>query len=118
MEQMTSDPFSVDVESLEAVRVGPGCYRRSLPSVGNVSVWIVEMEPGSEWPYVDQHDELGEHYYVISGEVLERSKRVRAGEYAVFAPNSNHRPRTETGVRMIGFNLTASPATNEPVTSD
>jgi mannose-6-phosphate isomerase-like protein (cupin superfamily) len=105
VEQLT-DPFSLNIESPEAVLVGPGCYRRSLPSAGNVSVWIVEMEPGSEWPYVDRHDELGEHYYVISGEVIERTKRVGAGEYAVFEPNSSHRPRTETGVRMIGFNLT------------
>jgi hypothetical protein len=100
------DPLSVDIDALEAVRIGAGCYRRSLPSVGNVTAWVVDMEPGSEWPYVDQHDAMGEQFYVASGEVIENTQRIGAGRYVVFGPNSSHRPRTEIGVRLIGFNLT------------
>ena len=58
------------IDEIPAVRIGAGCTRRDLSSDGSVRVWVVEMEPGSIWPYVDDHD-TGEHYYVIEGEVIE-----------------------------------------------
>ncbi len=96
---------AVCIDDVHAIRVGPGCVRRDLPSNPGVRVWIVEMEPGSKWPQVDQHDESGEEYYVISGEVIEGDRRYPAGTYVTFAPGSRHRPRTETGVRLFGINL-------------
>jgi anti-sigma factor ChrR (cupin superfamily) len=94
------------IDEASAVRVGPGCTRRDLPSNPGVRVWIVEMEPGSEWPQVDRHDN-GEEYYVISGEVIEGERHYPTGTYVTFAPGSQHRPRTETGVRLFGINLAA-----------
>ena len=66
------------------------------------------MVPGSEWPYVDEHGETGEQSIVISGEVIEGNKRYQARTYLFFAPGSSHRPRTETGARLFGFNLVAA----------
>lgn len=102
------------VEALHAgeatrIEIGAGCYRRDLPSVPGVRAWIVEMAPGSEWPHVDQHPE-GEDVYVIEGEMIEGERRFPAGSYLHFAAGSSHRPRTETGVRLIGWNPRQGPA--------
>lgn len=92
------------VDDFAAVRVGDGCWRRDLSDSDGVRVWIVDMEPGSTWPYVDDHD-TGEHYYVVHGEVIEGEQRYAAGTYVRFAPSSSHRPKTDGGVRLFGFNL-------------
>lgn len=91
------------VGEVSAIEVGPGCLRRDLPGLPGIRVWVVDMAPGSEWPHVDHH-QAGEGFYVISGEVIEGSARYRAGTYVSFVPDSEHRPRTESGVRLIGFN--------------
>lgn len=90
-------------ERVAQIDVGAGCVRRDLPSVAGVRAWIVEMAPGSQWPHVDEHP-LGEDVYVIEGEMIEGDLRFSAGSYLHFAPGSSHRPRTETGVRLIGWN--------------
>lgn len=95
----------VSFESCEAIVIGPGCIRRDLPSRPGVRTWIVEMAPGSEWPHVDQHREGGEDVFVLDGEVIEGNERFGVGTYLHFHPGSRHQPRTETGVRLIGFNL-------------
>lgn len=92
------------IEDAPAIAIGPGCLRRDLPSVAGVRTWIVDMAPGAQWPQVDHH-ETGEAYYVIRGEVIEGQARHGAGSYVVFAPDTRHRPRTETGVRLIGLNV-------------
>lgn len=95
----------VDVDAVAPVEVGPGCLRRDLPATGAVRVWVVDMAPGSVWPSVDQHDETGESVYVVSGEVIEGDQRFGPGTYLSFQAHSRHRPRTEVGVRLFGFNL-------------
>jgi hypothetical protein len=42
--------------------------------------------------------------YVIEGEMIEGESRFPAGSYLHFAPGSSHRPRTRTGLRLIGWN--------------
>ena len=90
-----------DVSRLE---VGPGCYRRDLPAGPSIRAWIVDIEPGCEWPYVDAHTASGESVFVVSGELIEGESRYGAGTYLYYAPHSTHRPRTENGVRLFGFN--------------
>ncbi len=96
---------AIRVEEISPVVIGPGCTRRDLPSTSSVRVWVVDMEPGSTWPHIDRHDQHGEEIYVVSGEVIEGDDRYGAGTYLFFKPHSKHRPRTETGVRLFGFNL-------------
>lgn len=99
---------SVRIDDIEPVVVGPGCLRRDLPSTRDVRVWVVDMAPGSQWPFVDVHD-TGEEVLVVSGELIEGEQRLGPGSYVFFPPESRHQPRTETGVRLFGINLVASP---------
>jgi hypothetical protein len=92
-------------DEVEPVSVGAGCYRRDLPTLGNVRAWIVDMDPGAEWPNVDRHGEHGEELFVVSGELIEGDRIYPAGSYLLYHPQSSHRPRTETGVRLFGFNI-------------
>jgi uncharacterized cupin superfamily protein len=96
----------IDPTSVEPVIVGPGCLRRDLPNAGGLRVWIVEMEPGAEWPHVDVHDAYGEQVLVIDGEIIEGDRRIGPGKFVNFGAHSFHRPRTETGVRLFGVNAT------------
>jgi len=95
----------VTVDEVPPVEIGPGCFRRDLPSIGAVRVWVVDIAPGARWPQVDQHGVTGEELIVLSGELIEGERRLGPGTYVLFGPRSEHRPRTETGVRLFGFNL-------------
>jgi hypothetical protein len=109
MDARTAMLEPVRVDDVVPVEVGPGCRRRDLPSTAGVRVWVVDMDPGSRWPHVDVHDETGEEVYVASGELIEGERRFGPGTYLFFHPHSRHQPRTETGVRLFGFNLVAGP---------
>lgn len=100
---MKNAPEATLIESAPSIEVGPGCFRKDLSFDGAARVWIVDMNPGSEWPLVDHHD-TGEAFVVLSGEVIEGDQRFGAGTYVAFGRGSSHRPRTETGVRLFGFN--------------
>ena len=97
----------VDFASCPAVHIGTGCIRRDLPSRQGVRVWIVVMAPGAQWPYVDQHDDQGEDVFILSGALIEGKSRFGPGTYLHFGPGSSHRPRTDEGVVLAGFNLLA-----------
>lgn len=99
------DMDAMDIDSVAPIAVGPGCLRRDLPSRDGVRIWVVDMAPGSVWPHVDQHDEHGEDVYVVSGTMIDGARSFGAGSYLRFGAHSRHRPRTETGVRLFGFNL-------------
>jgi anti-sigma factor ChrR (cupin superfamily) len=101
-----ADFEALTLENLSPVQVGPGCLRWDLPATAGVRAWIVDIEPGAQWPHVDQHDEHGEQVWVISGEMIEGEQKFAAGTYLNFGPNSRHQPRSETGVRLFGINLT------------
>jgi ChrR Cupin-like domain len=114
---MMADPkvtmAGVRVDDVAPVEVGPGCLRRDLPSIGPVRVWVVDMAPGSVWPHTDVHGLRGEEVYVVSGELIEGEERFGPGTYVLYGPESRHAPRTETGVRLFGFNLQDAPAGRE-----
>lgn len=103
MDAIVGQVEAVRVDEAARIEVGEGCWRRDLPSVAGVRAWIVEMAPGSQWPRVDEHPD-GEDVYVLEGEMIEGDRRFPAGTYLHFAPGSSHRPRTETGLRLIGWN--------------
>lgn len=91
------------VDEVQAIEIGPGCRRRDLPSLAGMRIWVVDIESGYEWPWLDRH-ETGEVVYVVSGSVIEDGCVHTAGTYLFFRPGSAHRPRTATGVRLFGFN--------------
>lgn len=95
----------VKIADVPRIEVGPGCYRRDLPSRTGMRMWVVEMDPGAEWPHLDQHKAGGEDVFVASGAMIEGSKRYEAGTYLHFGADSSHRPRTDVGVTLYGINL-------------
>ncbi|MEU8775416.1 cupin domain-containing protein [Streptomyces sp. NPDC048606] len=94
----------VHVEEIEATEVAPGIVRRPLAATAWARGWVYDFAPGARWPEEDVHD-TEERYYVVSGEFIDCGRRLPAGSYVVFAPGSTHRPRTETGARMIGITI-------------
>jgi hypothetical protein len=103
-------PEVIHPDEVVPVEVGPGCLRRDLPTHGGARVWIVDMEPGAQWPYEAVHDEYGEQVWVVSGELIEGDRRFGPGTYLNYGSNSRHQPRTEKGVRLFGFNVGQDPS--------
>lgn len=99
-----SDMHILNVDDLEPVEVAPGITRRRLPATEWARGWMYDFAPGTEWPEDDVH-EGEERYFVISGEFIDRGRRLGPGSYVVFAPGSRHRPGTETGARMLGISI-------------
>ncbi|MCI4041886.1 cupin domain-containing protein [Streptomyces sp. TRM75563] len=101
-----ADPLKtvVQVDDVEAHEVAPGIRRRGLPATAYARGWLIDFAAGAEWPEVDEH-RTEERYFVLSGEVIDGGERHGPGVYVVFAPGSEHRPRTETGARMLGISL-------------
>lgn len=97
---------SVDAEALPPMLLGSGCVRRALPAPPGARAWLVDMAPGSEWPWIDRA-ETGEAYFVLQGEVIDDEVRHPAGTQVVISPGGRHRPRSETGARLVGFHLEA-----------
>ena len=94
----------VQIDDIAPVEVVAGITRRRLTHTEHASGWLIDFAPGTEWPEVDVHA-TEERYYVVSGEVIEGEERHGPGSYVVFAPGSRHRPRTETGARMLGITI-------------
>lgn len=107
MTQDSNDVQILHVDEVEPVEVVPGIIRRRLPATEHARGWMYDFAPGAEWPEADVHDGE-ERYYVISGEFIDRGRRLGPGSYVVFAPGSTHRPRTETGARMLGISILTS----------
>lgn len=95
---------SVHVDTLVPVEVGPGIQQWTLPTTDRARGWLIDFAPGSEWPVVDVHEDE-ERYFVLDGEIVEGDRRYAAGSYLVFAPGSSHRPRSDSGGRMLGINI-------------
>ena len=96
--------ISVQVEDIAPAEVAAGITRRGLTHTEYARGWLIDFAPGTRWPEVDVHA-TEERYFVVSGEVIEGEERHGPGTYVVFAPGSRHRPRTETGARMLGITI-------------
>ncbi|WP_344385193.1 cupin domain-containing protein [Streptomyces thermolineatus] len=94
----------MDVDGVPPAEAGPGVLVRALPGVPGVRTWVVDLAPGAEWPSLDVHEACSEGYFVVSGEVVEGDRVHGPGTYVAFGPGTSHRPRTETGARVFGFN--------------
>ncbi|RMI38692.1 cupin domain-containing protein [Streptomyces triticirhizae] len=98
---------TVSVEDVTPVEIAPGILRRPLPRTPHAAGWLIDFGPGTEWPEVDHHA-TEERYFVLSGEIIDGGDRHGPGSYVVFAPGSSHRPRSETGGRMLGITVFSS----------
>jgi ChrR Cupin-like domain len=95
---------AVQVDDITPVQVATGIVRRRLTQTEYARGWLIDFAPGTQWPEIDIHA-TEERYFVMTGEVIEGEVRHGPGTYVVFAPGSRHRPRTETGARMLGITV-------------
>jgi hypothetical protein len=95
---------AVQVDDIPPAEVAAGIMRRTLAHTQYARGWLIDFAPGTQWPAVDVHG-TEERYYVVAGEVIEGEERYGPGTYVVFAPGSRHRPRTDTGARMLGITI-------------
>ncbi len=99
--------LAVAVGEVPPVELGPGVRVRTLPGMPGIRPWVIDLDPGAVWPDLDVHEAYGEAYFVVSGEVVEGDRVHGPGSYVAFGPRTSHRPRTETGARVFGFNYDA-----------
>ena len=99
--------LSVTVDDMPADQLGPGVQARTLPGMPGIRTWVIDLEPGAEWPELDVHNGYGEAYFIVHGEIIEGSTTYGPGTYIAFGPATSHRPRSETGARVFGFNYDA-----------
>lgn len=97
----------VNVDDVPPTELGPGVRVRTLPGMPGIRTWVIDLEPGAEWPDLDVHESYGEAYFVVHGEIIEGEHTYGPGTYVAFGPQTSHRPRTETGARAFGFNYDA-----------
>jgi quercetin dioxygenase-like cupin family protein len=95
---------ALHVDDVTPHEVAPGITRKTLTESAHVRAWLIEFGPGTTWPAVDHH-ETEERYYVLSGEVIDGGERYPAGTYVTLHAGSSHRPSSEAGATMLGFNL-------------
>jgi mannose-6-phosphate isomerase-like protein (cupin superfamily) len=95
---------ALHVDDVTPHEVAPGITRKTLTESAHVRAWLIEFGPGTTWPTVDHH-ETEERYYVLSGEVVDGGERYPAGTYVTLHAGSSHRPGSEAGATMLGFNL-------------
>ena len=95
---------AVEVDDIAPLEVAAGVMRRTLAHTQYAHGWLIDFAAGTQWPDVDVHA-TEERYYVLTGEVIEGEERYGPGTYVVFAPGSRHRPRTDTGARMLGITI-------------
>ncbi|MFI9101307.1 anti-sigma factor [Streptomyces fildesensis] len=96
--------LAVHVDDVPTTEIGPGILLRELPGPAPFTFWVVDFAPGSRWPGVDVHETVGEGYFVAEGEVIEGDLRHGPGTYVLLEQGSSHRPRSETGARVFGYN--------------
>ncbi len=87
------------------LEIGPGCRRFDLPSSPGTRAWVVEIDAGCAWPFVDAHNDRGEMVLVLEGDLVEGERTLEAGTYVYFGPDSAHQPRSRHGVRLFGVNV-------------
>jgi hypothetical protein len=95
---------AVQVDDIPPAEVAAGIMRRTLAHTQYARGWLIDFAPGTQWPDIDVHA-TEERYYVVTGEVIEGEELYGHGMYVVFAPGSRHRPRTDTGARILGITI-------------
>lgn len=96
-------PESLDPSTLHSLQVGPGCRRTDLPAPTGLRAWIAEIEPGARWPHIDRNGPEGQMILVLDGDLIESGRCFHAGDYVLYAPNSEHRPASRNGARLFGL---------------
>lgn len=99
-------PLALALDAVPGEVAGPGCLRRPLPAPIGARAWLVELAPGGVWPS-DPRRDTGAAYVVLDGEVIDGDRRHGAGSWVLVRPGGRHRPRSDTGARLLGFHLTA-----------
>jgi hypothetical protein len=102
---------AVVADAVEAIAIGPGGERRTLPAAPGARAWRIDLAPGALWPGAGA-DDTGATCILLEGDLLEGEPtaavvRHPAGTVLVFPPGGRPPLRSESGARLFGVQLSA-----------
>ena len=99
-----AEMFWAHVDSISVRTLFRAIHLRTLwTSETGAKAQVLEMEPGSIWQGVDEHDQGPEEVYVVSGVFNDGVRDYPAGSFIHSPRGTSHVPQTRTGCTLFLF---------------
>jgi anti-sigma factor ChrR (cupin superfamily) len=93
-----------DVGKLKPVEVFPGVRKRTMPEeAGGTRALLVEIDAGSKFLELDEHEVGPEEVYVLEGIFNDGVRDYPAGTFIHNPEGSSHTPQSAPGCKLLVF---------------
>lgn len=105
VDKLHMQPYDLDGALQEEISYAPLSYDARTQR----GSYLMHMQPGAET--IHHTHASREEFFVLEGELIESDGTIlRAGEWIVYEPGSDHHTRTETGCLLLGLDWDPEPA--------